>query len=75
MKFHRNLLSLYGDTLLRAYNLLQSYLIERFLDLIEVIEVVLHCHTDSVHSMRAYQPLPGQQLIQMMLVNATSRSQ
>lgn len=48
---------------------LYSYLIKRFLDLVEVIEVVFHCHTDGVHSMRACKPLPGQQLIQVTLVN------
>ena len=49
--------------------LLSSYLIEGLLDLVKVIEIVLNCHTDGVHSMRAGQPLPGQQLIQVMLLN------
>lgn len=61
-------------TLLRALCSAPSYLIEGFLDLVEVIEVVLHCHTDGVHSMRACQPLPRQQLIQVMLANAMSKS-
>ena len=54
--------------------LLQSYLIEGLLDLVEVIEVVLHRHTDGVHSVRAHQPLPGQQLVQVMLLSAMSKS-
>lgn len=68
IKFHRNSLRRCGD------DPLYSHLIERLLDLVEVIEVVLHRHTDGVNSMRAHQPLPGQQLIQVMLLNATSKS-
>lgn len=45
-----------------------SYLIEGFLDLVEVIEVVLHSYTDGVHSMRTCQPLPCQQLIEVVLI-------
>ena len=44
-----------------------SYLVEGLLDLVEVVEVILHRHTDGVHSMRSRQPLPGQQLVQVML--------
>lgn len=60
-----------------SYNyhvLLSSYLIEGLLDLVKVIEIVLHCHTDGVHSVRAGQPLSGQQLIQVMLLNKMSKS-
>lgn len=52
---------------------LPSYLIEGFLDLVEVIEVVLHCDADGVHSMRASHPLPGQKLSQVMLFNAIKK--
>lgn len=53
------------------YGCLQNfYLIERFLNLVEVIEIVLHRHTDGIHSMRARQPLPGQQFVQVTLENA-----
>lgn len=47
-----------------------SYLIKGFLDLVEVIEVVLHSYTDGVHSMRTCQPLPCQQLIEVVLIKA-----
>lgn len=43
------------------------YRIERPLDLGEVIEVILDGHTDGVHCMGPRQPLPGQQLTEMML--------
>jgi hypothetical protein len=43
------------------------YRIERLLDLGEIVEVILDCHTDGVHCMGPSQPLPGQQLIEMML--------
>lgn len=59
---------------LDEYNTLSSDLVKGLLDLVEVIEVVLHCHTDGVHSMRAHQPLPGQKLIQVILINTGSHS-
>ena len=46
-----------------------SHLIAGFLDLVEVVEVIFHRHTDGVDSVRAHQPLPGQQLIQVILLN------
>lgn len=55
--------------------LLISYLIKGLLDLVEVIEVVLHCHTDGVHSMRACEPLPSEKLIEVILMDKRSHIQ
>lgn len=52
------------QSIVQAFHL---YRIERPLDLGEVVEVILDGHTDGVHCMGPRQPLPGQQLTEMML--------